>query len=258
MWKIDYKKISNINTEYINELGFIKKNGDKNKKYNTLQTKWENLRTKYFTNNSLYNFTIEELLTFDFNKLVDIFLEYTKSKVKFDKQILNSETKKIEIINTMDNDFSLVFNYSNYDDKIANFFKRYRKEIGISSCFYCDTAYINTLSTDSKGFENENEYETWKRMFDLDHFFPKAQCPILSLSLKNFIPSCKICNSTIKGSTPFFNLYSLSKSSNLKKEIEQLSPTSNKYSYTDNIVITVVPPFIRNNTQNYHLEFINC
>ncbi|MFY0254214.1 hypothetical protein ACDQ55_09700 [Chitinophaga sp. 30R24] len=33
---------------------------------------------------------------------------------------------------------------------------------------------------------------------DFDHFFPKNQYPLLSLSFYNLIPSCSICNRTVK------------------------------------------------------------
>jgi len=34
--------------------------------------------------------------------------------------------------------------------------------------------------------------------FTLDHFLPKAKCPLLALSLYNFVPSCYACNSKFK------------------------------------------------------------
>lgn len=34
----------------------------------------------------------------------------------------------------------------------------------------------------------------------MDHFLPKSKCPIIGLSLFNFVPSCQVCNSRIKHS----------------------------------------------------------
>lgn len=53
--------------------------------------------------------------------------------------------------------------------------------IGISTCPYCNTSYI---LTDKIG----------KTRPEIDHYYPKATFPILSLSFYNLIPSCVDCN----------------------------------------------------------------
>jgi len=57
--------------------------------------------------------------------------------------------------------------------------------------------------------------------YTLDHFLPKSDCPLLALSLYNFVPSCYSCNSSFKNSKI------------LPKEY--LSPTSQKFSVDKNI-----------------------
>lgn len=42
--------------------------------------------------------------------------------------------------------------------------------------------------------------DKWSSHFDLDHFLDKGACPIVSLSLFNFVPSCTVCNQRIKHS----------------------------------------------------------
>ena len=83
-------------------------------------------------------------------------------------------------------------------DYIKNFFlqtgyggfqKKYGKEfldlIGVDTCVYCNRNYtINITKNHSRA--------------ELDHWFPKTQFPLLSLSFYNLIPSCHSCNH-IKG-----------------------------------------------------------
>ena len=92
-----------------------------------------------------------------------------------------------------------IFNYTNkYADKIAVFFEEHAETLHISTCHYCEMAYVNayTLSY-PRGATTGAKYEE-RRQFDVDHFLPKAECPIIALSLFNFVPSCQVCNSRIK------------------------------------------------------------
>ncbi len=68
------------------------------------------------------------------------------------------------------------------------------KEVNINVCPYCNKNYIVTIS------DIDNNIFTRPT---LDHFLDKATYPFFALSLYNLIPSCHICNSHIKGSTPF-------------------------------------------------------
>lgn len=58
-------------------------------------------------------------------------------------------------------------------------------------------------------------------LFDLDHFIGKAKYPLFSLSLYNFVPSCKPCNGkTLKGENEFKNT---------------LSPTSDNFNFDNHV-----------------------
>ena len=59
--------------------------------------------------------------------------------------------------------------------------------IGIRTCPYCNRNYITSYGKGKKSTA------------DLDHFYQKKQYPLFALSLFNFIPSCQICNSRMKG-----------------------------------------------------------
>ncbi len=63
--------------------------------------------------------------------------------------------------------------------------------MNVRVCPYCQRNYI----TNYIGSEESN-----KTTADLDHFYCQEKYPFLALSLYNFIPSCQICNSRLKGS----------------------------------------------------------
>lgn len=56
--------------------------------------------------------------------------------------------------------------------------------------------YTLTIKTGNKEKQNITRPE-------FDHFFDKATYPMLALSIYNLIPSCTICNNTLKGSVKF-------------------------------------------------------
>lgn len=61
------------------------------------------------------------------------------------------------------------------------------------------------------------------------------------LSLYNFVPSCQVCNSRIKGQKNFLKFYSLEKDSSLRKLLSQVSPAGKKYDMDSNLTIKVYP-----------------
>lgn len=65
--------------------------------------------------------------------------------------------------------------------------------LGIKTCPYCNRQYITPIYS-----ENNSSVRA-----DLDHFFPKSKYPYLSMSIYNLIPSCKFCNSSLKGDKEF-------------------------------------------------------
>lgn len=76
------------------------------------------------------------------------------------------------------------FNYGCLNKEIK---AEYFKSLGIETCPYCNHNFIQTLKDKSVC-----------NTFDIDHFYPKSDFPLLSLSLYNFVPSCKICNQLFK------------------------------------------------------------
>ncbi len=69
--------------------------------------------------------------------------------------------------------------------------------LGLKTCPYCNRQYITSWTNKGKG----------KTTADLDHFYPKSLFPLFALSAFNFIPSCHICNSLMKGDRYFETIY---------------------------------------------------
>lgn len=82
---------------------------------------------------------------------------------------------------------------------------------------------------------NPRKSETLTNMrrnhFDLDHFLPKSQCPLVGLSLYNFVPSCSVCNEKLKGADMIGGVD--------RKKLLALSPTSTDYRFANEISIQI-------------------
>ena len=68
--------------------------------------------------------------------------------------------------------------------------------------------------------------------FDIDHVLDKGSCPIVALSLMNFVPSCQVCNSRLK-KTRILGENGIPK--------EKLSPTSPLHDFDNGVAIRILP-----------------
>ena len=74
-----------------------------------------------------------------------------------------------------------------------------------------------------------------KQQFDIDHFLPKDECNIISLSLYNLIPSCLVCNERLKHMK-----YVLQNEKRISpKRLECLFPTSKNYKYNEDLFFVI-------------------
>lgn len=88
-----------------------------------------------------------------------------------------------------------VFNYEGVISRNKDNSYWLAQKVGKNTCTYCNRLYtITVISTDS------NDYITRPQF---DHWFPKEKFPLLSLNMYNLIPSCPICNSSVKGREVF-------------------------------------------------------
>ena len=72
------------------------------------------------------------------------------------------------------------------------------KTVGKNTCVYCNRQYVFTVE---RGDGLVKEDRIARPVFD--HWFAKSKHPLLSLSLFNLIPSCHICNSSVKGNDEY-------------------------------------------------------
>lgn len=68
--------------------------------------------------------------------------------------------------------------------------------------------------------------------FDVEHVLDKGSCPIVALSLMNFIPSCQVCNSRLK-KTRVLGRNGVPEG--------KLSPTSPLYDFDNGVTIRILP-----------------
>jgi hypothetical protein len=136
----------------------------------------------------LNNYSLADILTGDFDKLLEI------------KKSINLSSTDFEMIKTFFNydkanlkDFIPLI--SKLQPKISEFFQ---ENIEVHTCYYCNIDFINT-------FKKNNET---KNAFTLDHVLEKADYPFLALSLYNLVPSCYVCNSKVKDSKISFDKFS--------------------------------------------------
>ena len=88
-----------------------------------------------------------------------------------------------------------IFNYSEFSKKSVKKYCSYTlaENLNIRTCLYCNRQYTLTVI-------NKKDQITRP---EFDHYFNQCTYPLLALSIYNLIPSCHICNSTLKHTRPF-------------------------------------------------------
>lgn len=91
---------------------------------------------------------------------------------------LEAEFNKQDIAVTLNNLDKIELEWSPYS---------YIFSTGLIVCPYCNQQYITPIFSDNG-----------KMRADIDHIKPKSEYPYLSMSIYNFLPSCKFCNQSLK------------------------------------------------------------
>ena len=221
-WEIDAKDFDTLKSDYqkIFEKDIQDSVNAKGEQVEGLQSRWERWRKKNASCSKLPQ-KIEDVIVASFDQLCDYYDAFLKLKIP--EKILNPDTGKTDRDNPDWTELEGIFKYkSGYDSAIAKFFMDNAELLGIKTCYYCETAYVNTYTTWDNG-----KQET-RRQFDVDHFLPKDKCPLLGLSLFNFVPSCQVCNSRLKMTgVP----------GDSKAEYVKFSPSSKDAGFEDNIKV---------------------
>lgn len=187
----------------------------------TLNKKWREAKNLYPELTAL-KYSVRQMLISPFGVLLQIAKGYENVM----KGIGSKDRKKAIYNHLRDN----VFAYSGkrHNEMIAPFFIEHAEGLQLYTCHYCDMAFINIFSYTVR----ENGVERKRAQFELDHVISQKDCPLLALSLFNFVPSCPACNSRIK------NQKGIASS---KKLIKKFSPTSNDYHFNSMVDIVLEP-----------------
>ncbi|WP_299765209.1 hypothetical protein [uncultured Dokdonia sp.] len=70
------------------------------------------------------------------------------------------------------------------------------EKLGIRTCLYCNRMFTVTIKKSKLKKDKITRPQ-------FDHFIDKGKNPLLGLSIYNLVPSCNICNSTLKGRKEF-------------------------------------------------------
>jgi hypothetical protein len=157
--------------------------------------------------------TAKKLLVANFEELVDVYfhyIQYLKGLDAAEQALVKDKAEK-------------VFTYDSFREKIRDFLLDSVNGFGIHNCVYCDTEKVDSFKKNDKSV----------RRFETEHVLDKGSCPLVGLSLHNFVPSCGICNSAaLKG----VNLIG-----DTQDEIKLLSPTNPRYNFWYKVLFVVIP-----------------
>lgn len=211
MRKIDYSQItSKILDEYVSKFDTT-----------TMQPVWEKSRNELVGKSTsshadlIYPTDIGDVLKGDYASLTAIYKDYI-SIVSFLPAKVVTDLKDLFNYSGRSTRYCMVM-----QPKIADFFMEHAEKMGIHVCFYCETSYINVYAMKSVTGKSTN-----RNHFDLDHFLPKSECPIVGLSFYNFVPSCSACNEKLKRNKLIGGLGNL-----------HASPTSGTYEFDKDVKI---------------------
>ena len=174
---------------------------------NLLQKKLDKLMTDYPNIKAALSddITVKKLLVGNFKYLAKVYSAYTS--------YLNGKTPEESLLIRS----AFVkggFNYDSHKSKIANFLMNMNNGFDIHNCVYCDLEDVRTF-TKADGSD--------VRKFETEHVLDKGVCPLVALSLYNFVPSCGTCNGPgIKGMKTI---------GDTEGEIAKLSPSAEGYDF---------------------------
>ncbi|HTA84542.1 MAG TPA: hypothetical protein VK783_16480 [Bacteroidia bacterium] len=90
-----------------------------------------------------------------------------------------------------------VFNYAGFISGSKSTAYKLAAKLNRNTCTYCNRLYTQTITTGGEGTGGNNDSERIIRP-EFDHWFPKYKYPLLALSYYNLIPSCSVCNTSVK------------------------------------------------------------
>ncbi|WP_313236137.1 hypothetical protein [Sporosarcina ureae] len=148
---------------------------------------------------------VKEVLKFIFDNIEDVLIGDIKTlnniKETFDTMLSKLKRQDVKLINRKDGkgekEVYLYWILGIFLDEYKYFYDSanwnaymFQIALDITICPYCATQFI---------FVYRSESGKGKTRGTLDHFFDKGKYPFLAVSIYNLVPSCKVCNSDLKG-----------------------------------------------------------
>ncbi len=202
-----------------------KKNNDKSYRANFVYSKHNDILKTIF--NSSDDKLFEKLILANKQELQQFISKYKdylrKNNFEFKsiKELVkeNSSNPIFQVLLALHNAYE---NFSkDWNNKIVDV-------IETRTCLYCNREYIINYTDKTKT----------KTTAELDHFYPRSLYPFLSITFLNLIPSCKTCNSKLKGDKDTFKeeiLYpyeeNLNDNMKFKLDIEDVDFLNNKTKF---------------------------
>ena len=157
---------------------------------------------KIKSNSKIY-LSSQKLLVKNLRKLL---LSKPKDLVYLNKELYAEISAKVN--SNKDKEIMKIFDYDKFISGSKSTSYEISNLIGQNTCTYCNKNYtLTVIKKDRKNKNGErkktinNEERISRPQFD--HWFPQSKFPLLALSIYNLIPSCSVCNSSVKGSTEF-------------------------------------------------------
>ena len=133
------------------------------------------------------------------NRLKDLLTSEPAALEKLEQDIKEEFSELPQTEQPLDKDLLTILGYEAvFDSPSKSKAFWLAQAVGKNTCVYCNRQYVFTVTRDDGQLKEDR---IARPVFD--HWFAKNKHPLLSLSLFNLIPSCHICNSSVKGSDTY-------------------------------------------------------
>lgn len=129
----------------------------------------------------------------------DVFFEIKRKKPK---SRTRNQKKIFTKYNSTISKLSLIFNYNEFISNHKETSYELASVHNRNTCTYCNRLYTITINNKDEKTGKHNDLNRITRP-QFDHWFSKSRYPLLALSFYNLIPSCNVCNSSLKGDANF-------------------------------------------------------
>lgn len=114
------------------------------------------------------------------------------------RQTTNRRPREVSLVERYESLLTFLFGVFDYGLVKGEVAYKVAKMKDVNTCTYCNRQYTFTI-----GKLSANGKTVSKVKPQFDHWFAHRQYPLLSLSFYNLIPSCGVCNSSVKGSAHY-------------------------------------------------------